>query len=159
MTALSKPRKTRPVSMHTLRRVLKDSKTAFEGGLACLDLNDDGVAVPGVTDTGLLPVGLFIDIPDNDGITGDDDDVEVKIRLFKEVIAFWFANDTGTAVTDADVGGSCWIKDDQTVSGDSTGRSAAGRVWAVDATKGVLVEPALNIGPTGATGPTGPAGP
>lgn len=64
----------------------------------------------------------------------------VSVVLDREVDATWLKNDSGTAVVAADVGSLCYYVDDQTVSMSATGRSLAGRVWAVDSTKGVLVE-------------------
>jgi hypothetical protein len=136
--ALSKPRKTKAVCLNTLKRVLLSAAVAHEGGIACLDLDDSGKARPGAVDTNLRPVGLFIDVGES-GLTGDGTKT-VLIRLFREVRCWWFKNDTTDAVTDAMVGGLCYVFDDETVSSDATGTSVAGRIWAVDATKGVLVE-------------------
>lgn len=62
------------------------------------------------------------------------------VNLDREVVARWYDNDTGTAVVAANVGSDCYILDDHTVTGSSTGNSVAGRVWQVDSVKGVLVE-------------------
>lgn len=142
MAALTKPRKQRPVCMNTLKRVLANAEVAHEGGLACID-TANGDLVAGQVGTGLIPIGTFIDVGE-DGVTGDGSTTFVRVRLFKEVHALWFVNDTVTPVTDANVGEACYVLDDQTVTGNATGASKAGRVWAVDATKGVLVEPVID---------------
>lgn len=141
MANLTKPRRERAVSLKQIKRILKSAEVAHEGGLACID-KADGSLVRGKPGTTLIPIGLFIDLPET-GLTGDGVKT-VKVRLFKEVWAWWFVNDTGTAVVDANFAEECYVLDDQTVSGDGTARSKAGRVWAVDATKGVLVEPMLD---------------
>ena len=47
----------------------------------------------------------------------------------------------GDAVTATDIGRDCYVVDDQTVGITPTGaRSLAGRIWASDSVKGVLVE-------------------
>jgi len=144
MAATTKPRKTREVSMKQFRRVLANGAIAQEGGLACIDTATGALRAGGVATT-LKPVGIFIDIGET-AVTGDGTTTFVKVRLFKEVIAFWFVNDTGTAVTDAKFASPVYVLDDQTVTGASAGASIAGRCWGVDATKGVLVEPAINAG-------------
>lgn len=117
---------------------LKSGELAEKGKLACIDTGDGGKIVKGRTAAGLIPFGVF-----QETLTGDGTKT-VKIRLFAEIRALWWNNDSGgTPVTAADVGTIAAIVDDQTVSADDTGRSAAGLVLAVDAAKGVLVYAAL----------------
>lgn len=141
MANLTKPRRERAVSLKQIKRILKSAEVAHEGGLACID-KADGSLVRGKAGTTLVPIGLFIDVGEA-GVTGNGT-LTVKVRLFKEVWAWWFVNDTGTAVVDANFGEECYILDDQTVTGDGTGRSKAGRVWEVNSAKGVLVEPVID---------------
>lgn len=129
--------------MRQIKRVLKNGEVAHEGGLACID-TADGALVAGDVATGIVPIGIFIDLPDA-GLTGDGTKT-VRVRLFKEVLAWWFLNDAGTPVTDAKFAAAVHILDDQTVSGNATGKSIAGRCWGVDSVKGVLVEPKINAG-------------
>jgi hypothetical protein len=71
-------------------------------------------------------------------------DGNLLVRLYKEVEAYWMANSSGAdEVLAASVGSLCYFVDDQTVAdNDATNTlSVAGRVWAVDSTQGVLVEP------------------
>jgi hypothetical protein len=141
MANLTGPRRERPVSLKQIKRVLKSAEVAHEGGLACID-KADGSLVRGKPGTTLVPIGMFIDVGPT-GLTGDGTKT-VRVRLFKEVWAWWFANDTGTPVTDANFGEECYVLDDQTVTGLATGASKAGRVWGVDSAKGVLVEPVID---------------
>lgn len=149
MANLTKARKTREVSLKQISGVLQSGEQVFEGSLVAID-TAAGTLVRGQTGTGLLPIGLAIDIPET-GTTGNGT-LTIKVRLFREVIAFWFANATaGAALTSANVGQLCYVLDDQTVTNSATGNSVAGRVWNVNST-GVLVEPALNFGPQGEPG-------
>jgi hypothetical protein len=107
---------------------------AFERGeLAVVD-TATGLLTKGAASTTQIPIGYF----ESDG-TGDGS-TAVRVRLFKEVVIHWWDNDTVTPVVAADLLSPCYIKDDRTVTGDATGASAAGRVWAVNTTNGVAVE-------------------
>lgn len=122
---------------------LTNLEVAEKGKLACIDTST-GLVVKGKTSTTLLPIGYFYESKTGDGVA------LVQIKLFREVRLHWWDNDSGTPVVATDLGDECYIKDDATVTMDSTGASKAGRVWAVSATHGVLVEagPAV-AGPTG----------
>jgi hypothetical protein len=113
--------------------VLRNGDVAEKGKLACLDRATAGIVRKGVTATGLVPVGVF-----NESLTGDGVK-KISVKLFDEIRAIWWNNDTTTPITANDIGDPCYIKDDVTVSGDNTGRSLGGMVLAVDAAKGVLV--------------------
>jgi hypothetical protein len=69
----------------------------------------------------------------------------VRVKLFREVTAYWFVNATaGDAIAAGNVGAVAYVLDDQTVAAnDATNtRSALGRIWQLNsgATQ-VLVEP------------------
>jgi hypothetical protein len=114
--------------------VLKSAAVAERGKLACLDTAaTDGFVVPGAASATLLPIGMFMSSLTGDGIK------TVQIKLFHEIWLFWWDNDTAAPLTVADVGHVAYIKDAQTVSKDSAGRSALGTVFAVDPAKGALV--------------------
>jgi hypothetical protein len=113
--------------------VLKNGDVAEKGKLACLDRATAGIVRKGATATGLVPVGVF-----NESLTGDGVK-KISVKLFDEIRAIWWTNDSTTPLTANDIGDPCYIKDDVTVSGDNTGRSLAGMVLAVDSAKGVLV--------------------
>lgn len=112
---------------------LKSGELAEKGKLCVFDRSTAGIVCKGKTGTGLVPLGIF-----NETLTGDGTK-KVVVKLFQEIAAYWWTNDTGTAVAATDIGDPCYIKDDVTVTADSTGRSVAGMVLAVDSTKGVLV--------------------
>lgn len=113
--------------------VLKNGDLAEKGKLACLDLSLSGQVCKGRKATGLIPLGVF-----GETLTGDGTKT-VIVKLFNEYRLNWWANDTVTAVTAAEIGTLCYIKDDVTVTGDDTGASPAGLTLKVDAVKGVLV--------------------
>jgi hypothetical protein len=117
--------------------VLKSGDLAEKGKMACLDLANLGKVVKARTATGLYPIGVF-----NETLTGDGVK-EISVKLFREIQMIWWKNDATTAVAAGDVLSYCYIKDDETVSGDDTGRSPAGIVMGLDTNKGVLVYSAL----------------
>lgn len=113
---------------------LKNAAVAVEGEIACID-TADGALVPVSTATTLVPIGYFLSSATGDGST------IMRVQLFKDVLLQRFDNDTGTAVTAAQRQQLCYLKDGRTVSGDSTGRSVAGKVWYVSSSPSyVLVE-------------------
>jgi hypothetical protein len=112
---------------------LANAEVAEKGKLACIDTANGGIIIAGKTAAGLFPLGIFAE-----SLTGDGTK-KVQIKLFREIQASWWANDTVAAVALTDRGKLCAIKDSQTVSIDATGRSTAGMVLDVNSTKGVLV--------------------
>lgn len=107
---------------------------AWKGGIAVLD-TATGKVKPGVTGTGLLYIGRFAESVDASAA-----EKPVNVDLSPEIEVVWWNNDTGGAITATMVGGPAYVLDDQTVTATATGRSLAGRVWAVDALRGVAVQ-------------------
>lgn len=153
MAALTRARKNPPKTLTAIERVLANNETAFNGGLACVD-TATGELVAGQTGAGLIPIGIFDGIPES-GIKGDGTK-KVRVRLPREIVGHWFASAAApNAVADSDFLGFCYILDDQTVTMDDAGASVAGRVWEVSASRGVLVELAIDVGPQGPAGADG----
>ena len=113
-------------------RPLKNAAVAVKGQIACID-TADGALVPVSAAATLVPIGYF-----EQSMTGDGTTV-CRVMLFKDVYLDKFTNDGSTAVTNAQVMQLCYLKDGSTVSGDSTSRSVAGKVWFANSTY-VLVE-------------------
>lgn len=113
--------------------VLANGEVAEKGKLAAIDTANSGVIIVAKTATGLIPIGIFLESLTGDGVK------KVQIKLHREIQATWWANDGTNPVAAADRGKLCYIKDAETVSILSTGRSIAGMVLDVHATKGVLV--------------------
>jgi hypothetical protein len=130
--------------------ILTSGQTAVKGEMACLDTSNGNVT-PGQASTTLVPIGYF-----GDDVTGDGT-LTVRVRLFRESKLHWFANDTNpNNVTAANIGSEVYIKDSKTVTTASSGNSKGGRVWAVNATYGVLLEMGIGVtGPTGAGSASG----
>jgi hypothetical protein len=114
---------------------LASGNKAYKNGLACIDLST-GKVEPAHAETDLFVIGKFERTVD--ATAGEK---QVSVAFWKEIVVEWLENDTeGTPVVAADVGSLCYLLDDQTVTGSSAGNSVAGRVWAIDATRGVAVE-------------------
>jgi hypothetical protein len=113
--------------------LLKANEVAEKGKLACIDLSANGIIVKGRTATTLIPLGVFHETLTGDGVK------KVHIKLFREIQAIWWNNDTGSPIGPEDVGTIAYIKDDQTVTATATGASPLGLILATDTAKGVLV--------------------
>jgi len=112
---------------------------AWRGGMACIDVST-GLCEPGHVEADLVYIGKF------------DEDVDataapkpVNVDLGVEIEVVWWNNDTVAPVLANMLLLNCSILDDQTVSADPAGRSVAGRVWAVDAVKGVAVQKTIFV--------------
>lgn len=135
MTALAAPRSTQlrenaAVESHPVKAGAK----IFAGALVALDAT--GYAVPGSTATTLKAVGRAEATVDNTG--GASGDLNVKVR--RGVLCF--ANSAaGDLIARAEVLGTAYIVDDQTVAKTNGGgtRSVAGTIRDVDA-QGVWVQ-------------------
>lgn len=132
MTALASGRMTSRERWTRRRFRLASGNVAYKGGIACLDLST-GYVEPGHTETDLFVIGLFAE--DMDATAAAK---LVDVDLGREIEVVWFAN--GGNVSASDVGALCYVLDDQTVTMTPTGASVAGRVWAVETTRGVAVE-------------------
>ncbi|MEH3147266.1 MAG: hypothetical protein PGN34_18360 [Methylobacterium frigidaeris] len=134
MTALIADRSTRARSGTTREMPVKAGVLIYAGAIVALDAN--GMASPGITATGLTVLGRATGRADNR--TGADGAKRVNVE--KGVSCY--VNSPGIhAVTNADIGKSCYVVDDCTVAKiDGSGtRSIAGKIFEVDAT-GVWVE-------------------
>lgn len=132
MAALTSARNT-PSRRGAITAVpLAAATTVYQGGIACR--NAAGYGTPGATATTLKAVGIWRQTVTNAGAAG---------AAFAEAErgCFRFDNLPGDAITIADIGGTAYIVDDQTVArtnGTNT-RSVAGIIRDVDAT-GVWVD-------------------
>ena len=142
MTALIRGRQRAQAKWKKKVFTLSVGHKAFKHGRAALDLATLEV-VPAESSPGLLSLGSFLDEVDATSVAKP-----VGVEFDKELTLEWFANATSTdAVTANDVGKLCFFLDDQTVTITPSGRSKAGRVWAVDSAKGVLVEVGMEMAP------------
>lgn len=135
MTALAKSKMVSTERWNYHEFTLASGYVAYQGGTAVLSLGT-GKVRPGVAGLGLLVIGTFA--TDKDASTADQ---IVTVNFDREKTALrWYANSGTSAVAATDLGALCYVEDDQTVAINGSGKTVAGRVWAVDATKGVLVE-------------------
>lgn len=115
------------------------SKKIYQGSLVVLDAS--GNAEPGSTATGKIAVGMAVATVDNSSGSAGDKNVEIEAGVFK------WDNAAGDALTAAEVGDTCYITDDQTVNKTATGKSAAGRLVALDSDGAwVKMEPPIASG-------------
>ncbi len=117
------------------------TEQVYQGGIACFDTST-GLVAKAFASTTLHPIGTYAD--DQNTASGGN----VLVKLFNEVTIHWFTNDTTHPVVAADIGGLCYLLDDQTVADtDLTNTlSVAGRVWKIDSVKGVGVEMRMGAG-------------
>lgn len=134
MTALTKERMSAMEKWTFKQFALAVGNKAFKNGLAAID-QSTGKCEPGHAEGDLFPIGKFAET-----IDATSAEKQVNVYLQEEIEIEWWKNDTGTPVTAAMLTSVCYVLDDQTVTADATGASVAGRVWAVDATKGVAVQ-------------------
>jgi hypothetical protein len=136
MSALGQARSPVEVKFKTVPLPLKTVLVAWSGGMACIDSADNTVK-PGVSGNATLTrIGNFAESLDNSANTAS---ANVLVKLDKELVAQWYDNATGAAAV-VGLFTNAYILDDHTVQVTAGGNSIAGRVWAIDATKGVLVE-------------------
>ncbi|MBI3712600.1 MAG: hypothetical protein HY253_06520 [Burkholderiales bacterium] len=134
MTALTADRNTPHKDAEIIGFQVGANVKIFGGSLVVA--NAAGFAVPGLTATTVTYLGRAEESVNNLG--GADGAKTVLVRRKK---AFKFGNLAADLVTQADVGKSCYIVDDQTVAktnGANT-RSVAGKVLAVEP-DGVWIE-------------------
>lgn len=133
MTALAAARMLTRERWTRRNFTLASGNVAYQGGIACIDLST-GKVEPGHAETDLLVIGTFAR-----SVDATSADKAVDVDLGREIEVIWYANDA-TSIASTDIGSLCYVKDDQSVTITPTGASIAGRIWAVDSTRGVAVE-------------------
>ena len=101
MSALQAPRDTREILGSLIQLTVANSKTAYAGGLAAVDTT--GKALPAADAAGLKVLGRF----EHSADAGE------KVVIKRGI--FLFDNKSGDLVVAADIGGYCYVADDQTV--------------------------------------------
>ena len=149
MTALAIERMRKVETWKRKRFTLTGGK-AFKGAIALLDKSTGKVVKGQSSAAGYVRIGVFAETVD-----ATSADALVDVDLEREITLEWFANDTVAPLSaTTDILNTAFVLDDQTVTAGSTATSvAAGRVWAVDSTRGVAVErfhaPGGSIAPLG----------
>jgi len=145
MTALAARRAVKEFTASTIE-LPGTAETIYEGGRCSWDTTTGKVCKDKTATEGtLIPIGRFYgNQPAGTDAAGTTiaSGGTVLVKLDRELRAMWMVNSGTVPVVAADRGNYCYIEDDQTVRGDDgyTTHAVAGRVWAVDSTKGVLVE-------------------
>jgi hypothetical protein len=135
VTDAARSREQIPVRFQYLDVTLASGQVGWAGAGAVLNLST-GKAQRGSSAAGLFSSGVFLE--DVDASLADK---ATQVDLGRIVEARWWENAAaGDAVLATQIGSLCYVYDDSTVTSTATGRSVKGRVWAVSATKGVLVE-------------------
>ncbi|MFH1029561.1 MAG: hypothetical protein V1791_16300 [Pseudomonadota bacterium] len=125
--ALSTDRNTPMKDGELISVPMATAKKIYAGSLVAA--NATGYATPGATATTLTYLGRAEETVDN---TGADGAKSILVRCGK---AFKWKNAAGDAVTQASLGKTCYITDDETVSGTNAGgntQSAAGKVVGLE---------------------------
>lgn len=131
--ALSKHNDTKTIDFTSFEYPVKASAVIYGGALVVTSDADGGFAKPGVTGANLRVLGVA-----QKSVTGGAADGDTKVvcdgsigRTGKRV--FRFKNDSApNALAQADVGKDAYIKDDETFTKDSTGRSVGGKLRRID---------------------------
>jgi len=128
MTALTADRNTQMKDPTLFAFKVAAAAKIYAGALVVA--NASGYAAGGSTAATLTYLGRADESVDN--TSGSNGDQLIRVRRGQ---AFKWANHGADAVTQAEIGKTCYIVDDQTVAktSNSSARSAAGIVLAVDA--------------------------
>jgi hypothetical protein len=133
VTALTHERQSHQEVWQSHQFTLASGNKAWKNAVIAFDLGT-GKVVPAELATDLFVIGKAAETVD--ATAGDK---LVNVRLAREIIVEWLANDAAS-IAATDIGGLCYLKDDQSVTITPTGASIAGRIWAVDSARGVAVE-------------------
>jgi hypothetical protein len=143
MTALANKRALRKVVLNQIELPAAASTTYFQGSVVGFDLAANGILKKAAPLVNFRAIGTVAE----DKTLGAGGGT-ILVNLFREIICYWMTNDGTDTVVANDIGQLCYWLDDQTVKrdDDTNTLSVAGRVWRVDAQKGVLVEPDFHSG-------------
>lgn len=124
--ALSANRDTREIVGALVQLTVADNKTAYAGGLAAVDATGKGL--PAADAANLKVLGRF----EHGAAAGE------KVMIKRGT--FLFANKTADPVTVADIGGYCYVTDDETVQHTANSNAIIAGVVRGVTTDGVYVD-------------------
>lgn len=137
MTALATAAARREERWAFKQYTLASGNKAYQGGSIFLNPATGKV----VSGANVVAVGLLFLGYATENVDATSADLPVNVNLIDEITLTWWDNGTSTdAIASTDVGATAYALDDHTVSILATGKSAIGRVLAVDSVKGVAVE-------------------
>lgn len=131
MSALAAPRDTREILGSLVQLTVATGATAYAGGLAAVDT--DGKAVPASDTAGLKVLGRF----------EHGADAAEKVMVKRGI--FLFDNKANDLVVAADIGGYCYVTDDQTVQHTANSKTVVAGVVRGVTTDGVYVDTAWYV--------------
>lgn len=134
MTALARERQSSHERWTYHLLPLMAGYKAYKGARAGIDLAT-GKVRPMAAGQGLIHIGQFART-----IDATSAEKPVNVNLGMEVEVDWLENDTVSPVLVTSRGQLCYFLDDQTVTAASAGNAVAGRVWDVEAGRGVAVQ-------------------
>lgn len=108
---------------------------AWKNGTACGDSNTHTLKKGAAGNANLIVLGVFNETIDN---TAGAATVPCEVNFVREVKAIWRQND-GTITKGANLFGTAYVLDDQTVTANAAGNSTFGTILDVDPQLGVLV--------------------
>lgn len=124
MTGLQLPMRTLKASVAADEIIRKGAKCGFKDGYLYAWGSVEGLRHPCIAILSTLQTEV-----DNTG--GEDGDLTADVDFLVEKILYPFANDTGTPIAQAHIGGTAYGLDDQTVTADGAGKSAVGTPWII----------------------------
>jgi hypothetical protein len=133
MTALAQERLSSVEAWKFKQFPLAVGNKGYKGGIACLD-QSTGKCEPGHSESDLLVIGKFAETVDATAA-----EALINVEFPREIWVQWWVN-AASSIAASDVGNLCFVLDDQSVTLTAAGNSVAGRIWAVDAARGVAVE-------------------
>lgn len=129
--ALSANRDTREIVGALVQLTVADTKTAYAGGLAAIDATGKGL--PAADAANLKVLGRF----EHGAAAGE------KVMIKRGT--FLFANKTADPVTVADIGGYCYVTDDETVQRTANSNAVIAGVVRGVVADGVYVDTAWYV--------------
>jgi len=138
MSALTAQRWAPNKTIRTMQFPLKGSATAYQGGMAAADTSNGWVST-GTNAANQINIGQFTESNNNSASTLTS---YVNVELAREIDCFWYDNATGgAAVVASNLFSNVYIQDDHTVTTTAGAGIVAGRVWQIDSSLGVLIQP------------------
>jgi hypothetical protein len=138
MAALGSPRWAPNKTIRTMQFPLAGSATAYQGGM-CGANTSTGLVAPATNASNVINIGQFAESNNNSASTLSS---YVNVELAREIDCFWYDNATGgAAVVASNLFSNVYIQDDHTVTTTTGAGIVAGRVWQIDSSLGVLIQP------------------
>jgi hypothetical protein len=138
MSALTGPRWSANKTIRRKQFPLKGSATGYQGGMCAADTSNGWVS-PATNAANQINIGQFAETNNNSANTGTS---YINVELSREIDCYWYDNATGGgAVVAGNLFANVYIQDDHTVTTTAGAGIVAGRVWEVDSSLGVLIQP------------------